>query len=128
MIPTDVLQPQKRRNICNTVSKAFYCHASGFWVVLSAKPHMRFQLMGTTAVIGTGCVFLISTREWGWVLLSIGLVLMSELIHTALKITLTRLVPTPLPTFKAAKNIATVGGSALIASLIFVPKFIGLSA
>ena len=128
MIPIDVLQPQKRRNICKTVSKAFYCHASVFWVVLSAKPHMRFQLIVTTAVIGTGCVFSISTQEWGWVLLSIGMVLMSELIHTALKITLTRLVPTPPSTFKAVKNIAAVGGIALIASLIFVPKFIGLRA
>ena len=97
-------------------------------MVLRAKPHMRFQLMVTTAVIGTGCVFSIPPLEWGLVLLSIGMVLMSELIHTALEITLSRIIPTPPSTFKAAKNIAALGVNALIASLIFVPKFIGLRA
>ena len=134
MIPTDSPQPQKRRNSCNAVSKAFCCAASGFWLAVRSEPHMRFHLIAAAVVVGMGLFFSISALAWALIALSIGMVLLTELLNTAIEITLDRLIPVPDPKVKAAKDIAAsaVWVSALIASLIgcliFAPKFIGLLA
>ncbi len=132
MIPTDSPQPQKRRNTYDSISKAFCCAISGFWLALRSEPHMRFHLIAAGVAIVMGLYFSISALAWGLVLLSIGMVLLSELMNTAIEITLDIVMPTPHPKVKAAKNIAAaaVWVSAMIASiigsLIFVPKFIRL--
>jgi len=134
MIPTDSPQPQKRRNSLPAISKAFGHAASGFYLALRSEPHMRFHLFAACTVTGLGLYLGLSSTEWTFVVIAIGMVFLAELLNTAIEITLDICIPTQHPKVKAAKDIAAAAVwiaatlACLIGSLIFIPKFVRLLA
>jgi len=134
MIPTDSPQPQKRRNSLPAISKAFGHAASGFCLALRSEPHMRFHVFAAAAITLIGLYLGLSSIEWALILIAISMVLLAELLNTAIEITLDVCVPKQHPKVKAAKDIAAaavwIGATlaTLIGCLIFVPKFVRLLA
>ena len=134
MISTDSIQPQKRRNSLSAILRAFGHAANGFRLALVSEPHMRFHLFAAIIVSLLGFYFKIAIIEWALLSLSVGIVLLSELLNTAIEITLDICIPRQDPKVKAAKDIASAAVwisatiATLVGSFIFIPKFVRLLA
>ena len=75
------------RRLIRSFSFAF----KGLQYATSTQPNFRIHLVATVIAIGLGVALHLSTAEWQWIAVSIALVLVSELINTAIE-TLTDLV------------------------------------
>lgn len=95
---------------------------------------MRFHVFAAVTVLVMGLYVGLSALEWSLILVAIGLVLSTELLNTAIEITLDTCIPTQHPKVKTAKDIAAAAVwiaailSTLIGCLIFIPKFVRLLA
>jgi undecaprenol kinase/diacylglycerol kinase (ATP) len=134
MTPTDSPQPQKRRNTLTDISKALGHALSGFCFALHSEPHMRFHVIAACVASLLGIFFGLSALEWALISASIGIVMLTELLNTAVEITLDACIPTYHPKVKAAKDVAAAAVwiaalmASTIGSLIFIPKFVRLLA
>jgi len=100
----------------------------------AAKTQLNFRIHLVAALIAVfmGCTLHIKANEWQWVIFCIALVLMLELINTAIEL-LTNLVS---PGYnKLAGHVKDVGAGAVIIAaifaaitggIIFLPKLIAL--
>jgi diacylglycerol kinase len=108
--------------------KSFGFAVSGLRYAFKTQPNFKFHCFATVVVVGAGYYLQLERSDWLWILAAIGLVLVAELLNTAIE-TLVDLVS---PGFHVKAGIvkdtaaAAVLVSALIAAgiglLIFVPK------
>ena len=110
--------------------KSFGYAFSGIAYTTRTQLNFQIHLVAILVVALAGWYFKLTTSEWLWVILAIGLVLVAELVNTAIEI----LVDLVSPGFneKAGKVKDVAAGAVVIAAiiailigaLIFIPKFV----
>lgn len=110
--------------------KSFGYAFSGIAYTTRTQLNFQIHLAAILVVSLAGWYFKLSTSEWLWIILAIGLVLVTELVNTAIEI----LVDLVSPGFneKAGKVKDVAAGAVVIAAIIsvltgaiiFVPKLI----
>lgn len=102
----------------------------GIFYTLKTQRNFQFHSLVMLVVIAAGFFFQISKTEWFAVILCIALVLMAELINTAIESVTDLISPNIHPLAKIAKDCAAAAvlvvslSSALIGVIIFLPYFI----
>lgn len=112
----------------NKCLKSFTFAFKGIYRFFRNENNARVHLLASVLAIGAGFYFRLTSREWLWILLSIGLVWTAEAFNTAIE----KLVDLVSPQFDprageikdlAAGAVLMTALFALIAGLIiFVPK------
>jgi diacylglycerol kinase (ATP) len=88
----------------------------GLYVAFGREASLRFHALATAGVVATLAATRPSPLWWALGLLAIGLVIVAELLNTALETLSDHLHPERHPEIKAAKDIAA--GAVLIASVV----------
>lgn len=102
----------------------------GLQYATASQLNFRIHLVACIVVIGLGFALQISVDEWQWIMLSITLVLVTELLNTAIE-TLTDLV-SPTYNIKAGHVKDVSAGAVVVAAvfafitglIIFIPKLL----
>lgn len=110
--------------------KSFVFAWSGIKQSFTSQHNFRVHAVATTAVIAFSFVVQISKSEFCLIIFSIALVWITEMINTGIETLCNYVQPNIHPAIKIVKDIAA--GSVLlaaitaviIASIIFIPKFI----
>lgn len=98
--------------------KGFIHAGRGVIIALQEQRNLKIHLLATIVVVGAGILFSVSPLEWGLLLLTIGLVWVSEMVNTSLEY-LTDLVSQDYhPLAAKVKDVAA--GAVLVASIIAV--------
>jgi diacylglycerol kinase len=77
--------PDKAKNPIDRFVKSVICALSGISFTFTTERHFKFHAVAAIIAIGLGFYLQISAGEWGLIVLSIGIVLVSELFNTALE-------------------------------------------
>lgn len=88
----------------------------GIWQALKEERHMKIHFCIATLVIVAGIYFSILPWQWVALLLTIGMVVVSEMINTAIERVVDLVTAEYHPLAAAAKNIAA--GSVLLAAIL----------
>ena len=103
---------------------------SGLRIAWREEFNFRLEVVFTAAAIILGLIFDISTIEWLFVIVAIGLVLSAEALNTALEELCDMLKPMHDPHVKKIKDLAAAGvflasvSAAVIGAIIFVPHLL----
>ncbi|SHF69591.1 diacylglycerol kinase family protein [Pedobacter caeni] len=108
--------------------KSFGYAFSGIAYAFKSQFNFRFHLAALTIVGLAGWYFQLSQTEWLWIVVSSGLVLLSELFNTAIEVLVDLVSPAIHPQAKIIKDAAA--GAVLLAAItsviigliIFIPK------
>lgn len=110
--------------------KSFGYALAGIGYTVKTQMNFKIHLTAIIAVLLTGWYVQLNPAEWLWIILAIGLVLVAELLNTAIEL----LVDLVSPGFnaKAGKVKDVAAGAVLVAAIIsvciggiiFIPKFI----
>ena len=87
----------------------------GIREALSGQRHLRFHVGAALVVVAAGIGFDISAGEWGLLIFAIGLVLVAELLNSAIESLVDLIEPKQHPLAGKAKDIAA--GAVLIAAI-----------
>ena len=110
--------------------KSFVYSFKGLHYAFKTQLNFQIECAATILVIALGCVMKINVEEWLWVSLAIALVLVLELINTAIEVLVDLVSPEFNPKAGIVKDVASaavlVGAlfSVVIALFIFLPKLI----
>lgn len=111
--------------------KSFYHAFQGIKTALFTQHNMWIHLFITLIVIGSGFALNITATQWNMLVLSIALVLSTEMLNTAFEFLCDALHPEIHPLIKKAKDVAagavllTAIGAATVGLIIFIPYIIG---
>lgn len=108
--------------------KSFGFALAGLRYAFKTQPNFQFHVVALTLVSILGWYFKLKASEWLWIVVAVALVLVTELLNTAIE-TLTDLV-SPGHNIKAgiAKDTAAAAvllaaiAAAIIGLVIFIPK------
>jgi len=110
--------------------KSFGYALAGIGYTVKTQMNFKIHLTAILAVLLTGWYVQLNPAEWLWIILAIGLVLVAELLNTAIEV----LVDLVSPEFntQAGKVKDIAAGAVLVAAIIsvcigaiiFIPKFI----
>ncbi len=109
-------------------SVGFACE--GIVTFFKTQANARIQLLAAIAAIVMGFVLKISRMEWCWIVAAIAMVLITEMLNTALEFLTDLASPSVHPLAKKVKDVAAGAvllaaiTSVIIAAIIFLPKFI----
>ncbi|NLO69732.1 MAG: diacylglycerol kinase family protein [Porphyromonadaceae bacterium] len=112
----------------NRFLKSFGYAWKGIRSVFESEPNMKIHISITVLVVLFGILFKISIYEWIAVVLSIGLVLTSEMFNTAVETLADKISAEKDPLLGKTKDIAAGAVlisaiiSAVVGLIIFVPK------
>jgi diacylglycerol kinase len=112
----------------NRFFRSFRFAAKGLSYTIATQPNFIFHLIAAVLVVMAGWYFEISKGEWLAIVICIGLVMVTELLNTAIEILVDWLSPEFNVKAGLVKDIAA--GAVLVAALvalvvafvIFVPK------
>lgn len=110
--------------------KSFIHAFNGIKMAFKEEPNFRIHVVATIMVIAAGLYFQLSTEEWLAVIIVIGLVLLTELLNTAIENIADFISPERHEKIKTIKDISAsaVLISAIVALmvglLIFIPKIL----
>jgi|1_EtaG_2_1085319.scaffolds.fasta_scaffold02648_2 undecaprenol kinase/diacylglycerol kinase (ATP) len=108
--------------------KSFIHAFNGLKIAFKEEPNFKIHVIATIMVIAAGLYFKLSTTEWLAIIIVIGLVLLTELLNTAIENIADFISPERHEKIKMTKDIAAAAVliSAIVAlvvgMLIFVPK------
>ena len=98
------------------------------WMV-AHEPNMRFHLMAATGVVVAAASFRLPVEQWAAVIFAIVLVLLGEILNTAIEAVLDLVQPDHHDLVRVVKDVsagavlvASIGATA-IALIVFVPRF-----
>ena len=105
-------------------------------IAYAVKTQLSFQIecAATIVVILLGCYLNLNRNEWLWIVLAISMVLVLELLNTALEVLVDLVSPDKNPKAGAIKDLASgavlIGAlfSIVVALFIFVPKLYAYAA
>jgi len=110
--------------------KSFGYALTGISYTVKTQMNFKIHITAIIAVLFTGWYIQLNSSEWLWIILAIGLVLVAELLNTAIEL----LVDLVSPEFnvQAGKVKDVAAGAVLVAAvisvcigaIIFLPKFI----
>jgi len=112
--------------------QAFRYAFNGLADVFRTQANMRIHAVAAAMAVGLGLCFKITALEWGMAALAIGMVLMAEVMNTALEYLTDLVSPDIHPLAGKAKDAAAAAVliaaavSAVVGCLIFIPHFIRL--
>jgi len=109
--------------------KSFGYAIQGIVVFFKTQYNAWIHLLAALVACVLGFVLKISTVEWCWIVFAIALVLVAEMLNTALEFSTDLVSPSVHPLAKKVKDVAA--GAVLVAAitslvigaLIFIPKF-----
>ena len=111
------------------LTKSFGYALAGIGYTIKTQMNFKIHLFAIVVVLLSGWYFKLNASDWLWIILAIGLVLVAELLNTAIEL----LVDFVSPEFneKAGKIKDIAAGAVLVAALIsvgiaaiiFIPKF-----
>ena len=112
--------------------KGFVFAFNGWRIFFKTQLNAKFHAIIGILVIFLGCIFQISKFEWAFIFISIGLVLITEMINTAIEFLCNFITLKDNLEIKQIKDISA--GAVLISALvaitigllIFIPYFTGL--
>ena len=112
--------------------KSFGYAFKGIFIVFKTQHNILIHLLAALVVVTAGIIFELELHQWGLVVLSIGLVLVAEMINTALEWLVDLVSPDYHKKAGLIKDVAA--GAVLIAAIIaviigfivFLPKIIEL--
>ena len=110
--------------------KSFVYAFEGIKAFLRYEPQALIHVIAASAVIIAGFYFKMSTTEWLAIIFAIGIVVVSEMLNTAIEKLTDMVSPEIHPQAKVVKDVAA--GAVLVASivaaaiglLVFLPKVI----
>jgi len=110
--------------------KSFGYALSGIAYTTKTQLNFKIHLLAIAVVTILGWFLKLTASEWLWIVLAIGLVLVAELVNTAIELLVDLVSPAFNPQAGKVKDIAA--GAVLIAAaiavvigaIIFIPKFI----
>ncbi len=111
--------------------KSFGYALRGIRQAIRAERNMKIHLVITAAVLAAGCFFSLARTEWLALVLTISLVLMAEMMNTALERLVDLVSPEKHPLAGQAKDIAAgavlvaAGGAVIIGCVVFLPHLAG---
>lgn len=138
LIPhNDLLTPDSL--ICNSFSDMKYLSLIGFKyafhginAAFSTEINFRIELLISLAIVISGWLIGLSQTEWCLIIFCISLVLITELLNTAIEKSMNLLHPEIHPLVKTIKDVSAAAvlisalSSAIIGGIIFVPKLLFL--
>jgi diacylglycerol kinase len=112
--------------------RSFGCAFRGIFFAFKTQHNIWIHLLAIIVVVSAGFIFKLDVLEWSLVVLAIGLVLVSEMINTAIEWLVDLLSPDYSEKAGLIKDVAA--GAVLIAAVIsviigaivFLPKMIEL--
>lgn len=123
---------EKKRFSIVARAKSFSHAFRGIGIIIKTQHNFWIQLIFSVLVIKLGVYFHISITEWMFLVLSIGLVLISEAFNTAFEFDINLTSPTYHPYARDTKDVAagavliTIIMAIIIGLIIFLPKIIVL--
>jgi diacylglycerol kinase len=120
-VPRDAEQARFRRS--------FRFAVRGVGWMLRHEPNMRFHLIAATGVVIAGLAFRLPLEQWTALVFAITLVLLGEILNTAIEAVLDLVQPGHHELVAVVKDVAAgavlvaAAGSSVIAAIIFVPRF-----
>lgn len=109
--------------------KSFVYSFQGLAYSFKTQLSFRVHCLATILVVGLGLYAKLNLNEWLWITAAIAIVIILELINTAIEILVDIVSPQQNPKAGAIKDVASaavlVGGlmALVIGLIIFVPKF-----
>jgi diacylglycerol kinase len=109
--------------------KSFVYAFNGIVYAAKTQSSFRIELFATICVVLLGWFAGLTASEWLWISLAIALVLMLELLNTALEVFVDLVSPEQHPKAGAIKDVASAAVlvaaffSLIVAAFIFIPKF-----
>lgn len=67
------------------ILQSFGCAFRGFWIALKTERNLKIHVAALLVAVGVGIYLGLTAVEWGLIILSIGVVLASELFNTAME-------------------------------------------
>ncbi len=114
--------------------KSFGYAFSGLGYAFKSQLNFKVHIL-ILIVVGTGGYWLkLSVGEWLWVIVAAGIVLIAELLNTAIEVLVDLVSPAIHPKAKIIKDVAAAAvliaavTAVLIGLLIFVPKIVSYAA
>lgn len=105
---------------------------NGIVEALKQERNFQIHIAATVLVVAAGIVLHLSMLEWITIILVIGLVLVTELINSAIEMLIDYIKPEIHPQAKVIKDIAagavlvTAAVAVIVGILIFIPKLFHL--
>jgi len=103
---------------------------AGIADLLKSQPNAVIHLIAAVVVVAAGFFFSLSATEWGFAIVAIAFVFAAEALNTALEYLTDLVSPEYHPLAGRAKDAAAGAvliaaiGSAIIGSIIFLPKIV----
>ncbi len=116
----------KNKKLINSFKYAF----TGMWSAYKSERNMKIHIAVAILVILFGIFLQISTYEWIACIVCFAMVIGAEMFNTAIETVVDIAMPKKDERAKKAKDVAAGGvlvfaiGSAIIGSIIFIPKII----
>ena len=104
--------------ILRSIARSFRCAFAVLWYVIRTQRNVRIQLGIGAGVIALGLWLGLSSVKWTLLALTIGFVLVSEMINTAVEVLTDLTCPEYHPLAKAAKDASA--GAVLLAALMSI--------
>ena len=98
------------------------------WMILH-EPNMRFHVIAAAGVLVASALFRLPVEQWAAVTFAITLVLLGEILNTAIEAVLDLVQPEHHELVQVVKDVAAGAvlvaavGATVIAALVFVPRF-----
>ena len=114
--------------------KSFGYAFSGLGYAFKSQFNFKVHVLILGLVVIAGCWLKLSTEEWLWVAVAAGIVLIVELLNTAIEVLVDLVSPAIHPKAKIIKDVAAAAvllaavTAVLIGLLIFVPKIVSYAA
>ena len=102
----------------------------GLTYAFKTQLNFKIHCVAATLVIALGLYIHLSIEEWTWIAISIGLVMIIELLNTAIEVLVDLISPEKQPKAGAIKDLAaaavlmSVFVAVTVGLFIFIPKFI----
>ena len=116
----------------NKFIRGFRFAFQGLWYACKTQLNFRVHLFCAAISIALGFFLKISAAEWLWIILSIGIVLLTEIINTAIELLVDLVSPGynekagDVKDMCAAAVLVTAMTALVIGIVIFLPKLIVL--
>ncbi len=113
-------------------AKSFTYAFAGVKLLLKEEHNALIHLFATVLAISLGVFLKISSIEWMFVLVSIGLVFSAELFNTAIEHLCNYISPMNNAVIKKVKDLAAAGvlmvaiAAFLVGAIVFIPKIVEL--
>lgn len=94
---------------------SFACALSGLFYTVGRERNMKIHCLAAFSVVGGGYILRLQRMEWGLLILTIFLVLVTETVNTAVEKTVDLVTSEYHPLARLAKNVAA--GAVLLSAI-----------